>query len=335
MDDLDLSILRWMYPGGRAWPWGADPRITPSDIASHVGLDRTAIWGRIRKWRREGFWDGFEVILNLRTLGLGQVRAEIYVADSAEGWALFDQLEHMDGILMARIALGDTITSRDVELVAVNMVADDPARVARRMRILRQLSPTGNVEGPFPEETPLVGRELTPLDWRIVAAIIANPNASPSRVARLVDVTYKTFVRHHSALIDDHAVFYHPRIDWSKLGCIFLSFYCHEAADVDRVQRAVEARFPHSIPIARDNAEGQSAEWEMSTCFATIVPVRSPSEVQTLVRDLSMVSGVKLVRPEYWGPNRLFPRWVNQRISERLASQRAGAVRGSGVTLSG
>jgi DNA-binding Lrp family transcriptional regulator len=334
VDDLDLSILRWMYPGGVWSPWGTDPRITPSEIASHVGLDRTAIWHRIRKWRREGFWDGFHVRMNLRTFGVGQVYAEIHVADSSEGWALLDKLEHTDGILEARVAFGDTMTSRDVELVVVEMVADDPAHVARRMRVLRQLSPTGSVEGPFREEAPPIARELTPLDWRIIAAIVANPNASPSRLAHLVGVTVKTFVRHHSALIDDHAVFYAPTVNWSRLGCVTLLIHCHDAAAIHRVQRAVETRFPCSIPMAINEFEGIGAEWNSPTSFAVIVPVRSPHEVQTLVRDLSMDSGVRSVRPEYWGPGRRFPGWVDQRIGERLAGQRAGAVRASAVKRS-
>ena len=319
MDDIDLSIFRWMYPGGEMSPWGTDPRITPSEIASHVGRDRTVVWDRIRKWKRKGFWNGFDVRLNLRTLGIGQVRAELHVADSAEGWALFDQLGQADGILEARVVFGDTMTSRDVEVVVVEMAAESPAHVARRMRILRQLSPTGSVEGPFSEEAPPIARELTPLDWRIVAAIVAYPNASQSRLAHLVGVTLNTFVHHHSALIDDHAVFYAPKVDWSQLGCVTFAVHCNDVAAVDRARKSFEARFPHSIPMNLKGFEGMSAEWRNPTTFAIIVPVRSPSEVQTLVRDLSTVSGVRLVRPEYWGPGRRFPTWVIQRIGERLA----------------
>lgn len=310
-----------MYPDGVFSFWGADPRITPTEISSHVGLDRTAVWDRLRRWKREGFWNGFEVTLNLTTLGIGTVRAEIHVADPAEGCALLDELEHIEGVLWARATFGDTITQRDVEAVSVALVAENPAHLDQRMRWLRRLSPTGIVGGPFRREEPPCSRELTPLDWRIIAAVVANPDAQPSRVARIVGVTPKTFAYHHSALIDGHTVFYLPKVDWSRMGCVLLELFCDDARDVNRVQREVNARFPHSIPLAPLwEFGGINANWDDSTCFSVIVPAHSPHEVQTIVRDLSMVSGVRLVRPEVWGPERRFPKWVNQRIVEHLGS---------------
>jgi DNA-binding Lrp family transcriptional regulator len=321
VDDLDLSILRWMYPGGLFSFWGADPRITPSEIASHVGLDRTAVWDRLRKWRREGFWNGFEVDLNLGTLGLGEFRVEIKVADSPEGWALLDKLEQIDGILWARVGFGDTITQRDVEVVSVRLVADTPEHIVRRMQRLRELSPTGIVDGPFRNEAPSCSRDLTPLDWRIIAAAVANPNASTSRLASLVGVTVKTFVHHHSALIDGHAVFYIPQVDWSRMGCACLGVFCQDIGDFDPVRRAFEVRFPHSIPLAPlREFGGITAGWDDSTCFGIIVPAHSPHEVQTLLRDVSMIPGVRKARPEYWGPERRYSKWVRLIIAEKLAN---------------
>jgi DNA-binding Lrp family transcriptional regulator len=319
VDDRDLDIFRWMYPNGMYSFWGVDPRITPAEIASHVGLDRTAVWDRLRRWKREGFWNGFEVTLNLTALGMEEVRIEIPVAGSAEGSALLGELEHIDGILWARVCFGDTITQRDVESVVVVLVGDDPAHLERRLRGLRQLAPTGVIGGPFRDDAPPCTRNLTPLDWRIIAAIVANPNASPSRVARLLGVTRKTLVRHRSALIDNHAVFYIPKVDWNRLGCLALAFFCDDSGDVGGVERAVEARFPHSIPWALRRSEGINAGWDFSTCFVEIVPAHSPNEVHAIVRDLSMIAGVRKVRPEYWGPERRFPGWVNQRIAEHLA----------------
>ena len=326
MDDRDLDILRWMYPDGVFSFWGADPRITPTEIASHVRLDRTAVWDRLRRWKREGFWNGFEVTLNLTTLGMEEVRVEIQVADSAEGSALLGELEHVDGALWARVCFGDTITQRNVEVVVVVLVDDDPAHLERRLRGLRQLAPTGVIGGPFRDDAPPCTRDLTPLDWRIIAVIVAHPNASPSRVARLLGVTRKTLVRHHSALIDNHAVFYIPKVDWTRLGCVALGFFCDDSEAVDWVKRAVKARFPHAIPwTLRPRSEGLNAGWDNSTCFVEIVPAHSPHEVQTIVRDLSMIAGVSKVRPEYWGPERRFSRWVSERIAEHLTTPAAAA----------
>lgn len=322
MDDTDLDIFRWMYPGGVRSPWGTDPRLSVAEISSHVGLDRTRVWARIRKWRREGFWDGFRVTPNLAIFGVEMLSAEIVVPDAAEGCALLDRVETMEGALRAWLAYGDSATRRDVEALVVDFVGDDPARVARRMGFLRRLSPSGRVDGPYPRPAPPCSRALTPLDWRIIAAVLANPNAPPSKVAPLVGVTFKTFVRHHSALIDDHAVFYDPKIDWSRLGCVTLGIHCVDAADVGRVQAALEARFPHSIPINLDgwDTEGVAPEFDRSRCFAIIVPSHSPNDLQTLVASLSRVPGVRMVRTQLFGPVRQYNRWINQQVTAHLAT---------------
>ncbi len=331
MDDRDLDILRWMYRGGVWSPWGTDPRIAVAEIASHVGMDRTAVWSRIRSWRREGFWDGFEVHMNLAIFGVGVAYSEIQVADAAEGWALFDKLEPVDGVLGASLHCADSATNWNVNLVAVMMVLDDRTHIERRMGLLRKLSPSGKVTGPLALECPPCSRELTPLDWRIIAVIVANPNVSSSHAARLVGVTRKTFVSHHSALLNDRIVSYAPKIDWSKLGCVTLGFYCRAAGDVERVRRELEADFPHMIPMSLEGMGTMTPEYDPASCFAAIVPARSPHEVPTLVRDLSRLDGVKMVRPELWGPSRPYCRWTDQRIARQLAISAAAVTRANVV----
>lgn len=320
MDEIDLAILRWMYPGGVMSMWGTDPRISGADIASHVGLDRTAVWARIGRWKRDGFWDGFEVSLNYAIFGVGLLHAEIVVADAAEGWAVVNQLEQVDGVVSAALAFGDSATERDVEVVAVLMVADDPVRIAHRMHLLRSLPPRRGVAGPFRREPPPCTRTLTTLDWRVISAIMAYPNLRASRLARLLGVSLKTFDHHFATLLDDHAVFYVPLVDWSQLPCVALNLYCESAADVSPVRRALEARFAHLIPISLEGFEGVAPEYDPTCCFAIIVPAHSPNDSQTLVRDISGVHGVRMVRPELWGPQRQFPAWANRRIAEHLAA---------------
>jgi DNA-binding Lrp family transcriptional regulator len=325
VDDLDIDILRWMYPGGVMSMFGTDPRITSAEIARHVGLDRTAVWDRLQKWRQEGFWDGFEVHVNVRIFGVGLLGASIHVAGPAEGCALMERLEHVDGVLGVSLHFGDSRTARDVELVAVMMVADDAEHIARRMRTLRGLSPSGKVNGPDRFEPPRCSKELTPLDWRILSAIVAHPNAPVSHVARLVGVTLKTFTRHRSALLDEHVVTYGLRLDWSKLGCVALGAYCVDPEDVPRVQLEFSARRPHSIPVSLVGISGISADYDASRCFAVIVPAHSPHEVQTLVRDFSKIPGVRMVRPELWGPQRRVHDWISQRIAEQVAPSKTSA----------
>lgn len=332
VDDIDLCILRWMYPGGEWSWWGTDPRITTTEIASKVGLDRTAVWARIRHWRRDGFWDGFEVHVNPGIFGAGQVRFEIPVLGPAQAADVLDELEHVDGALVAKVLFDVFAHGGEGEGVGVVLATEDATHIRRRVRLLRGLSSTGNVEGPFRLNLSPCSHRLTPLDWRILAAVIANPNASPARLARLVGVTLKTFTHHHGILIESHAIFYFPRVDWSKLECVGLAVYCRSADDLDRVRRELRARFPASIPMNLRGGEGIAPEWDDSTCFASLVPAHSPHRAHSLVREVSLIPGVRFARSSTWGPDRLYHDWVNRQVAERIAATSA-AVPGQAPRL--
>ena len=326
MDDIDLRIFRWMYPGGTYSWWGTDPRFSTAEIGRRVGLKRTAVWARIRHWREEGFWDGFGVHVNPRILGADQVRVEIPVLGPVQGAEALDQLEHVNGVLCARVGFGITGHGREGEALAVWVAAEDATRVNRRIRLLRRLSSTGDLEGPFHDAVPPCSYHHTSLDWRVLAAVIANPNASPLRLARLVGVTLKTFDHHHALLIESHALFYLPMVDWSKLEFVGLEVYCRGAGDVDRVRAELQARYPASIPMDLRGWEGVAPEWDVSNCIAAMVPARSPNAVRALIRDVSRIPRVRLALAETWGPKRLYLDWVNRRVAERIAATSAPSL---------
>jgi DNA-binding Lrp family transcriptional regulator len=317
MDDVDLDILRWMYPGGVWSPWGTDPRITIADIASHVGLTRTAVWARQSKWRKVGFWDGFDTQVNPRIFGASASIASFHVDDSAQGWELLDRTGAIEGVMWASLHFGDSLVARNVEYVLVTMLADTRANQLRRMRALRRLSPTGAVDGPVTTEPPPCSRTLTCLDWRILSAMVARPNSSAARLAGDVGVSVKTLDLHRSLLIDDRVVCSTPRFDWSKMGCVAITFHCRFSDDLEGAVRALECRLPHSIPFSFQGFNGH--DFRDPKCFCYLVPAHSPHEVQTLVRDLSRLPGVTLVLPELWGPRRGFTAWAATRIADRLS----------------
>lgn len=331
VDDLDLDILRWMYPGGVWSPWGTDPRITVAEIASHVGLNRTAVWARLCKWRKVGFWDGFETQVNCRIFGAGVLMVSFQVADSAQGWELLDRTGAIEGVMWASLHFGDSLVARNVEYVLVTMVADTRANHLRRMRALRRLSPTGVVDGPLAFEPPPCSRTLSRLDWRILSAMVARPNSSAAQLAADVGVSLKTLDHHRSMLIDGRVVFSTPRLDWSKMSCLAVNLYCKSSEDGQGAARALECRLPHSIPVSLDGFNGPDQEIKSRKVFTFMVPAHSPHAIPTLVRDLSRLPGVTLVLPELWGPRRGFPAWATARIAEHLATTVAVARAGEGA----
>jgi len=318
VDDVDLSILKWMYPGGE-WSWfGTDPRITTAEIASRVGMDRTAVWGRISRWKRVGFWSGFQVNVNPQIFGVGVVRVEIPVLGPAQAADVLDALEHVDGALVAKSLFDVFADGGEGDGVSVTLAAEDAAHVRRRLRLFCGLSSTGSVKGPFRVGLPPCTHWLTPLDWRVLATVVANPNASPARLARLVGVTRKTFVQHHAILIERHAVYYIPRVDWSLLECVGLIVYCQSAEGLHRAREELQMRYPASIAMNLRGAEGVAPDWDDSTCFASLVPSHSPNAVHSLIRTVSRIPGVKFARSATWGPDRLYHDWISRRIAARI-----------------
>ena len=200
------------------------------------------------------------------------------------------------------------------------LAAEDKRSVSRRLRVLRGLSSTGGLAGPFHDRFPPCSYSLTPLDWRVLSALIASPEASPTRLARLVGVTLKTFIGHRARLIERHAVFFLPKVDWSKLDCVSLVVTCRDAEYVDPIRAELQSRYPASIPMDVKGGEGIAPGWDDSTCFAEMVPAHSPHAVHSLVREISRFPGVKFVRFETWGPERLYFHWIQNRVAERIAA---------------
>ena len=321
MDDLDLSIYRWMYPDGVWSYWGIDPRITTAEIAQHLGLRRKAVWARIRQWRQSGLWQDPTVRPNPRLFGLNQFQAELPVADASQGWALVEELGLVGRVLVSNVAFTTTETGRNEEVVQLRFAADDRTDLDRVVRLLKRISPTGTVYGPYRDIPPRCTRELSPLDWRILAALVADPGASLTQVAHFVGVTLKTVARRRSALIDSHAIWYLPNIDWSRHPSVCFTLFCNDPRDMDRVRAALDARFPHHLPMSTAGFGFVRPIYGSRPLMVVRVPAHSPGESQKLEVELARLSGVKMVRPTIWGPFRWFPHWADPLIAAHLLSK--------------
>jgi DNA-binding Lrp family transcriptional regulator len=317
VDDRDLDLLRWMYPQG-VRSWSIDPRITASDIAAQVGLSRKAVWARLRQWRKEGFWQGLYVRPNLTIFGARPLRAEIRVRDVAEGRGLFKELEVIEGVLGALLSFGDTARETDVHSVLVHVAGETADGVGKTMRQLRRLAPSGTVDGPWADRPPAVSMRLTRLDWRLMAEFVAQPEAPLSRIGSRVGVTLRTVVRRRSRLLDHQVLAYRPMVDWTRHPSVLITLYCRGPQHLGRLRESLAARFPHRLEFSPEGLGYVGEGYSPTTCYAARVPAHTPGAVQSLVLELSALPGVKAVRPEVWVEYRDYPRWIHQRIAERI-----------------
>ena len=296
MDDIDLGIVRWMYPDGTWVPWGVDPRITPAQIGRRIGLGRTAVWARMRQWAREGFLETWVAGPNIRLFAAGILAVDLHITDPVDAKRILEELELVGGVTYAGVGFGDASSSESVEQVSVCFVDDYPAAVARRMRLFRRLSTAGVVDGPYEFRVPTVSRQLSALDWRIIAVLRAKPRASLSRVAGLLGITLKTLVRRRDALLESRAIWYYPEFDWSKHPSVSLRLSYHQAHELPTILRNLDRRFRHYLPMSLADIGAYSPQVGSNRIFAVRVPVRSPDETQHIMIDLARIPGVARVR---------------------------------------
>lgn len=320
MDATDLRIIRCMYPDGVWVPWGVDPRVTPGEIGRRIGLGRIAVWSRIRHWIREGFFRPYEVRPSYRLLGVGLNQAHLHVSDPVDAENVMDELELVDGVTSAWVGFGDTYSSESVERVSAYFVDDRAEDVERRMRVFRRLADRRRVDGPYAFDPPRVELTPTSLDWRIIAALHANPRASLTRVAEGLGITLKTLVRRRDRLLDERALWYHPRFDWGLHPSVALRFICADPGERPRILRTIEARFESCLPLSTDEIGYPREALAAASFLGVRVPARSADAMQDLMIDLAKIPGVVRVRRDFQGPWRYYYRWIEQAIAARIAA---------------
>jgi hypothetical protein len=250
----------------------------------------------------------------------------MHLSDPVDAKNLMDELELVDGVTSAWVGFGDTDSTESVERVSVSFVDDHRTAVERRMRIFRRLSTRRRVDGPYSYRVPDVARPPTPLEWRIIAMLRANPRATPSVVARQVGITARTLVRHRDLLLDSRALWYFPRFDWSVHPSVNLRVYYAKGPGLAGLLRAVEERFPDYLPMSLDDMGYRPPGEDGPPFLGVRVPVVSPDAVQDIMIDLAQIPEVVRVRSDLQGPWRYYSHWVEAQLAAHLAILRAGFV---------
>jgi len=240
--------------------------------------------------------------------------------------SVLEELELVEGVTYANVGFGDTNSLESVEGVSVCFVDDNPAAVAHRMRLFRRLSTAGVVDGPYDFRVPTVSRQLSALDWRIIAILRAKPRASLSRVAELLGITLKTLVRRRDALLESKAIWYFAEFDWGKHPSVALRLSYHQAQELPTILRNLDQRFRHYLPMSVVDIGAYSQQVESKRIFSVRVPARSPDETQHIMIDLARIPGVTRVRSDLFGPARFYHQWVDQRLSARIAELQLGTA---------
>ncbi len=229
MDALDLRILRTMGLRPFAnWP----PRpggLKASEAAEVLDENVDLVRDRIRRMEESGLIQGYRVFPNMRLFGL-QLASHHFTADPEEKRGVLDRLSAVDGV----VGVYDYV-SQDV---CVDLSYRNAEQRDRRLSLIADLiqaeeGPFGFYERDFPD----VDRELSPLDWRIVAAVRDRARRPLSEIADDVGVTPKTIRKRLGRLREEGSIDVYVDLDLTKAaGVVTFGFaFWFPPADHDEI----------------------------------------------------------------------------------------------------
>lgn len=318
MDRLDFEILRAMSPGGEARFWASrrlvDPRITARAIGDQVGISETGARMRLRALAERGYLRGSEVWPNPSLFDVSIVTADLPVRTGEEAARLLEELALVDGVTFAR----DLMDEED-RRVRVYFVSDTPQETARRSALLKRLTPRGGLRGPTPYWVPPCESPLTRLDWKILRALRARPDAPLRELAELLGVGLKTTARRYHHLLETRACWWTSNALSEEVPAALLAIACRGPAERAEVARAIVPIAAPWMPVAADGFGVPPSE--NSSDLVGLVLFETPRALEATVRRVQSVAGVVAVRRSFALGSASFPRWFDARIAERLGPE--------------
>lgn len=306
MDTLDVRILRTMG----TVPYGPRPKdpdaFKSSHIARQVGTTARTVRARCRVMEEEGVIVGYQVLPNLDHLGLTAEGHFFVVADETDKDQAIDAAIELPRMMAVHDFLG--------EGVCFEFAFADPDERVETLETLSLLTgdhdPRRFYDGVMPE----VDRDLSNLDWRILASLRWEATKRLREVAEEVGVTRRTVKRHYDRMAQEGSfvpvALMNPNRA-TELLLFELLFYLepgHDRATVETILDAYRDHYLFSyVPASEDLGH-----------FDVEMFAESPAEITQLRRIGEELPGVE--RVEAW----LFRRfedhsdWLDDAIAERV-----------------
>ena len=283
--DLDVAILREMYPGRGVSISGIDPRLNANRLAGRLGISRAKVASRLRAWADSGFLRRFDVWPNPFLFGLTGVTFDVRASDRLRKSELFERLALVHGAVGGFELVGEWIA-----VTFVLPIHEDPARTAA---LLRGISGVAEVGGGISWGPSSAGRPLSPLDLRIVRVLRRYPTESLAAIARHVGVSTRTITTRYGRLLDEQAVWFVPVLDFRAMAepVVSLNVLFRTGADREPFARALRRHHPHSIEFVR--ATFGPVLPDTSGSYFVVVP--SAARVEELERWVRESPGVETV----------------------------------------
>ncbi len=322
VDDLDHAILAELAHD-RVLLWGgSDPRVSTSELATRLDVDRTTVRARMRRWEKVGFLRGFSALPNPLLFGVGVLATGLRVPDPAAKARVLDDLALVEGVLSAMEHVG--------EWIGLSFVEEGPASAERRWKLLARLPGVA-------EATPLhrwrptpPTREPTPLDWRVLSALRAayaagGPRPTLRSLADRVGVGVSTVHARYDTLVRAGAVWSVPNLDFTRwTGAVVARLILELAPGADA--RHAIARVRDLVgPVFEQTSPDPMPDSPRVVSLGLLA--QSPGAVEDALIAARYVAGVTSAEALFLKSFRVYGAWLDEKVQGRCGGPRSRAAR--------
>jgi DNA-binding Lrp family transcriptional regulator len=315
MDPLDFAVYRFLSPGGEARFWAGrrvlDPRVTPRDIAEKVGVSESGVRSRLRRLTERGFLRDRMVLPNPSLFGRQVFVARLLVKQPGEVDRILHDLELVDGVLFARDVLDE-----DERQIQAHFASEDLRSATRLAALLGRLLTGGTAPVPRPYFIPPCDRDLSRVDWRVLAAARKRPEASFARLAADVGLSVKTVARSFHRLIESKACWWTHGPASEEFPLALVRVELGDTTDANRIRKWLADEGFLWMPVAADGF-GRDPR-EPGTVVAGLVPADLPTVLERFLRQLAAVDGVTKIRRTFALGSAMFPSWFSSQIARNV-----------------
>lgn len=311
MDETDLRILREMSRDKVVFWGNLDPRLSARAMADRLGVPESTVRARLRAWEQGGFMSGIEVLPNPALFDATFAGGSLRVEDVAQKARVLDDLALVDGMVVAQDHVG--------AWVAIAIMDDGAASLDRRRRLLSRLPGVAEVTPCEPFRVPPATAKMTPLAWRILRALRADPRAPLAVIAERVGISVRTLARHYDALVSGGAVWSVPLLDFTRYdGAVAARFILNVAApeQKDDVAKRIRAQFANLIELERSYEI--LPDFKEGCLLDMLLHLPSAGAVEEVELQLRAMPGVATVEHLFPRANRMYRDWFDERIAARV-----------------
>lgn len=285
MDALDIGSIRTMgiRPFAR-WPREANG-IRPATITKEIGASEQTIRDRLARLEAAGVIRGYHLMPNLRHVGLA-IESVHWELDDAPDDETLDRLRAVDGVVAALRFYGPHVC------FDLGHARRDQHR-RRAQNVEHLLGGSHSVLWAHQLAFPDVGRDLSTLDWRILAARRTDALRSATEVAEEVGVTPKTVRNRYDAMLDEGSVTEYVSVDFTAMrdAVPFILYVWFSADGPDPTAALLDL----TEDIRLDHFRATDPE---SGLVVTQLVASNPADVQRIVEEVEGIDGVARADPQ-------------------------------------